>query len=566
MKLTHLQALEAEAIHVMREVAAELERPVLLFSGGKDSIVLLRLAEKAFRPGALPVPAHARRHRAQLPRGHRVPRPARGRAGRAPDRRQRAGVDRRADGWSRRPARAPRATACRRRRCSTRSPSTASTPRSAARGATRSARGPRSASSRSATTSGGWDPKAPAPRAVEPLQRAHPPRRARARVPALQLDRARRVAVHRRRGPRGAVDLLRPRARGLPPRRDALRGLAARELIDGEEPFAACVRYRTVGDMSCTGAVRSTAATLRGRRRRDRRHARSPSAARRAPTTACRRPRWRTARWPATSDGAPRDGSFERSPAPRHRRLGRRRQVDAHRAAAARRQGDPRRPARRPARPRRRARPRAADRRPARRARAGHHDRRRLPLLRHRAAHVHPGRHARARAVHAQHGHRRLDRRPGDRPRRRAQRRGRADAPPRLHRLAARHPAPRGGGQQDGPRRLVRGRLRRRRARLVHVPRPAVVGARHRLRADERAARRQRRRALRAHALVRRPAAARAPGDRPVEADRDLDELRFPVQYVIRDGEQRLPRLRRPARRRRAAARRRGRRAARPGA
>jgi sulfate adenylyltransferase subunit 2 len=55
-ELTHLQALEAEAIHVMREVAAEFERPVLLFSGGKDSIVLLRLAEKAFRPGRFPFP------------------------------------------------------------------------------------------------------------------------------------------------------------------------------------------------------------------------------------------------------------------------------------------------------------------------------------------------------------------------------------------------------------------------------------------------------------------------------------------------------------------------------
>ena len=54
--LDHLQYLETEAIHVMREVAAEFERPALLFSGGKDSICLLRLAEKAFRPSELPMP------------------------------------------------------------------------------------------------------------------------------------------------------------------------------------------------------------------------------------------------------------------------------------------------------------------------------------------------------------------------------------------------------------------------------------------------------------------------------------------------------------------------------
>jgi sulfate adenylyltransferase subunit 2 len=54
--LSHLDVLEAEAIHIMREVAAERERPVLLFSGGKDSIVLLRLAEKAFRPAKFPFP------------------------------------------------------------------------------------------------------------------------------------------------------------------------------------------------------------------------------------------------------------------------------------------------------------------------------------------------------------------------------------------------------------------------------------------------------------------------------------------------------------------------------
>src|ERR1700684_1448456 len=55
-ELSHLETLEAESIHMFREVAAELERPVLLFSGGKDSIVLLRLAEKAFRPGRFPFP------------------------------------------------------------------------------------------------------------------------------------------------------------------------------------------------------------------------------------------------------------------------------------------------------------------------------------------------------------------------------------------------------------------------------------------------------------------------------------------------------------------------------
>jgi sulfate adenylyltransferase subunit 2 len=54
--LSHLDELESEAIHIMREVAAERERPVLLFSGGKDSIVMLRLAEKAFRPAKFPFP------------------------------------------------------------------------------------------------------------------------------------------------------------------------------------------------------------------------------------------------------------------------------------------------------------------------------------------------------------------------------------------------------------------------------------------------------------------------------------------------------------------------------
>jgi sulfate adenylyltransferase subunit 2 len=55
-ELTHLDALEAEAIHIVREVVAEFERPVMLFSGGKDSAVMLRVAEKAFWPQRVPFP------------------------------------------------------------------------------------------------------------------------------------------------------------------------------------------------------------------------------------------------------------------------------------------------------------------------------------------------------------------------------------------------------------------------------------------------------------------------------------------------------------------------------
>src|SRR5213078_5060297 len=55
-QMSQLDVLEAEGVHIIREVAAEFERPVLLFSGGKDSIVMLALAERAFAPARIPFP------------------------------------------------------------------------------------------------------------------------------------------------------------------------------------------------------------------------------------------------------------------------------------------------------------------------------------------------------------------------------------------------------------------------------------------------------------------------------------------------------------------------------
>ena len=113
-QLSHLRALESEAIHVMREVAAEFERPVLLFSGGKDSIVLLRLAEKAFRPAPFPFPLM------HVDTGHNFPEVIEFRDRRVAELGERLivasvqeSIDKRPR-RSRRPGRARRATSCRR--------------------------------------------------------------------------------------------------------------------------------------------------------------------------------------------------------------------------------------------------------------------------------------------------------------------------------------------------------------------------------------------------------------------------------------------------------------------
>ena len=160
------------------------------------------------------------------------------RARRAADRRLRAGVDRRGPrGRGDRPARvaqpaadddaARRDRGARLRRRLRRRP-----PRRGARP------GEGAHLLASATTSASGTRRRQRPELWNLYNGARPPRRARARVPALQLDRARRVAVHRRGELELPVDLLRPRARGVPPRRDALRDApTSSSCCDGEEPF-----------------------------------------------------------------------------------------------------------------------------------------------------------------------------------------------------------------------------------------------------------------------------------------------------------------------------------------
>jgi hypothetical protein len=78
--LSHLDWLEADAIHILREVVGQCANPALLFSGGKDSVCLLQARGEGVSPRRPALSAAAHRHRTQLSRGDRLPRPARRRA------------------------------------------------------------------------------------------------------------------------------------------------------------------------------------------------------------------------------------------------------------------------------------------------------------------------------------------------------------------------------------------------------------------------------------------------------------------------------------------------------
>jgi sulfate adenylyltransferase subunit 2 len=260
-ELTHLRALEAEAIHVMREVAAELERPVLLFSGGKDSIVLLHLAQKAFRPGRLPFPLM------HVDTGHNFPEVIEYRDRRVAELGERLIV--------------------------------ASVQESIERGRVVEETGPRASRNRLQTTTlldaieehgfdsafggarrdeerarakerifsfrddfGSWDPKRQRPELWN-LYNGRVRRGEHVRVFPLsnwtELDVWQYIADERLEVP----SIYFSHERDVFRRDGMLYAVSPHvELIDGEEPFAASVRYRTVGDMSCTGAVASSATAL----------------------------------------------------------------------------------------------------------------------------------------------------------------------------------------------------------------------------------------------------------------------------------------------------------------
>jgi sulfate adenylyltransferase subunit 2 len=260
-ELSHLQALEAESIFIMREVAAELERPVLLFSGGKDSIVLLRLAEKAFRPGRFPFPVM------HVDTGHNFPEVIEFRDRRIGELGERlivASVQDSIDQGRVKEETGPRAS---RNRLQTITLLDAIEQHGfdAAFGGAR--RDEERARAKERVFSfrddfGQWDPKHQRPELWQ-LYNGRIRRGEHVRVFPIsnwtELDVWQYIATEGLEVP----SIYYAHNRQVFQRDGMLYAINSHiELMDGEVQFDASVRYRTVGDMTCTGAVRSTAATL----------------------------------------------------------------------------------------------------------------------------------------------------------------------------------------------------------------------------------------------------------------------------------------------------------------
>ena len=260
-ELSHLETLEAESIHIFREVAAEFERPVLLFSGGKDSLVLLRLAEKAFRPGRFPFPIM------HVDTGHNFPEVLEFRDNlieRLGERLIVASVQESIDKGRVAEESGPRASR-NRLQTVTLLDAIAEYGFDAAFGGAR--RDEERARAKERVFSfrddfGQWEPKRQRPE-VWTLYNGRIRKGEHVRVFPIsnwtELDVWQYIAEEKLEVP----SIYYAHTRQVFERDGMLYALSPHvQLIEGETPFEASVRYRTVGDMTCTGAVRSQATTL----------------------------------------------------------------------------------------------------------------------------------------------------------------------------------------------------------------------------------------------------------------------------------------------------------------
>ncbi len=259
--LSHLRTLESEAIQVMREVVAEFERPVLLFSGGKDSIVLLRLAEKAFRPAPFPFPL------LHVDTGHNFPEAIEYRDRRVAEIGERLIVASVED--SIREGRVVEETGPRASRNALQTVTLLDAIKEhgfdAAFGGAR--RDEERARAKERILSfrdefGQWEPQRQRPE-LWSLFNGRIAKGEHARVFPIsnwtELDVWQYIFEEQLEVP----SIYFAHEREVFARDGMLYAVSPFvELMDGEQPFMANVRYRTVGDMSCTGAVESDAATL----------------------------------------------------------------------------------------------------------------------------------------------------------------------------------------------------------------------------------------------------------------------------------------------------------------
>jgi sulfate adenylyltransferase subunit 2 len=260
-EISHLRALESEAIHVIREVAAELERGVLLFSGGKDSAVLLHLARKAFHPAGLPFPVM------HVDTGHNFPEVLEYRDRMVEDLEARlivASVQDSIDNGRVIEERGPRASRNRLQSVTLLDAIEEHGFRAAFGGARRDEERARAKERILSFRDdfGQWDPKAQRPELwniyngfVKPGEHVRVfPLSNWTELDVWQYIREERIAL---------PGIYFAHKRNVF-RRDGMLYAVSDfvELLPGEEPFVESVRFRTVGDMSCTGAVASTATTL----------------------------------------------------------------------------------------------------------------------------------------------------------------------------------------------------------------------------------------------------------------------------------------------------------------